>query len=136
MKFSKFACCVAILFAASTCFAQMYTITDLGPSSSPTGINLAGQVVGNRNGQTFLRTKSGGFKNLGILSGGTFSHAYAINDFGVVTGIADGPFTVVAPPESGLGNQECSNLPQPFVWTQNEGMKGLGTIIETLPRHR
>lgn len=111
----------------------MYTLTDLGASSSPTAINLVGQVVGNLNGQSFLWTKSTGLQNLGILSGGTFSHAYAINDFGTVTGIADGPFTVIAPPLVGLEDQQCSNLPQPFIWTQSDGMTGLGTIIETLP---
>lgn len=47
---SRFASCFAILFSACTCFAQMYTVTDLGTFggaiSSAAGINDAGQVVG------------------------------------------------------------------------------------------
>lgn len=132
MQFNRFSWCLVLLLAASTCFAQMYTVTDLGASSSPTGINLVGQVVGNLNGHAFLWTNSTGFQDLGTLAGGTFSHAYAINDLGAVTGIADGPFTVVSS-FFGYPNQECSNLPQPFVWTPSDGMQGLGTIIQTLP---
>jgi probable HAF family extracellular repeat protein len=51
MKLKKLAWCF-VLFAASTCFAQMYTVTDLGKlhigdvGSVATGINESGQVVG------------------------------------------------------------------------------------------
>ena len=45
------ACCSWVLVAASTCVAQMYTVTDLGTlggtTSSATAINNSGQVVGN-----------------------------------------------------------------------------------------
>jgi uncharacterized membrane protein len=41
---------LVLLFAASTCFAQMYTVTDLGvgtgSSSEAVGINSSGQVAG------------------------------------------------------------------------------------------
>ena len=112
--------------------AQVYKVTDLGPLA-PTAINNWGQVAGNLNGHAFIWTQWGSL-DLGTLAGGTFSHAAAINDLGSVTGTADGPFTVISPfPFPGYGNQECSNLPQPFVWTPRHGMHGLGTIIQTLP---
>ena len=42
-------CCLGLLFAASTCFAQMYTVTDLGTPDTDSyrlkGINDSGQVV-------------------------------------------------------------------------------------------
>ena len=53
MKFNKLSWCLGLLLTASTCFAQMYTVTDLGTlhlgdnaSSEATGIDDAGQVVG------------------------------------------------------------------------------------------
>ena len=53
MKFNKLSWCLGLLFAASTCLAQMYTVTDLGTVQSgdnawsiATGINESGQVVG------------------------------------------------------------------------------------------
>jgi len=50
MRSSKLALCLGLVFAASTCFAQMYTVTDLGTLggsfSGAFGINASGQVVG------------------------------------------------------------------------------------------
>ena len=53
MKFNKLSWCLGLLFVASTCLAQMYTVTDLGTVdtgdnafSIATGINESGQVVG------------------------------------------------------------------------------------------
>jgi probable HAF family extracellular repeat protein len=53
MKLNKLSWCLGLLFAASTCLAQMYTVTDLGTVQSgdnawsiATGINESGQVVG------------------------------------------------------------------------------------------
>ena len=53
MKFNKLSWCLGLLFAASTCLAQMYTVTDLGTlhigdnaSSTAREINESGQVVG------------------------------------------------------------------------------------------
>jgi probable HAF family extracellular repeat protein len=54
MKFNKLSLCLGLLFAASTCFAQIYTVTDLVTPTTKvcldgfaaTGINASGQVVG------------------------------------------------------------------------------------------
>jgi uncharacterized membrane protein len=111
--------------------AQTYTVTDLGPLA-PTAINVWGQVVGDYNQNAYMWTLFGGRKDLGILSGGTFSHAAAINDLGVVTGIADGPFTIISPPQfvaDGFPNVYCPDLTQPFLWTPAKGMQGLGTVV-------
>jgi hypothetical protein len=70
--------------------AQVYTVTDLGPLA-PTGINTWGQVIGNYNGHAYIWTKTRGMHDLGILPGGTFSRAAAINDSGMVLGTADEP---------------------------------------------
>jgi probable HAF family extracellular repeat protein len=129
MKLKKSAWYLA-LFAASTCFAQMYTVTDLGPLS-PTGINTWGQVVGNYNNHAFMWTRTGGTKDLGIPPGGTFSAAAAINDLGGVTGTADGPGTLISQfPE--FPNVQCSDLTQPFIWTPRTGMQALG-VPKNLP---
>jgi uncharacterized membrane protein len=117
----RFLFALLLLFFATFANAQVYRITDLA-SLSPTAINVWGQVVGNINGQAFIWTQLGGLKGLGILDGGTFSNAADINTLGVVTGTADGPGTVV-------GYGDCSDLTQPFVWTQRNGMQGLGSIV-------
>jgi probable HAF family extracellular repeat protein len=108
--------------------AQVYTITDLG-ALSPTAINFWGQVVGNINGQAYIWTQFTSSKGLGTLTGGTSSYAASINDLGVVTGTADGPFTVMSPDPSEFPNLECDDLTQPFVWTPRKGMEGLGVVV-------
>jgi probable HAF family extracellular repeat protein len=115
-------CALLILLVATLANAQIYTITDLGPLS-PTAINLWGQVVGNYNGHAFMWTKTLGMQHLGIISGGTFSTAAAINDLGAVTGTADGPGTIITVYPNGY---YCDDLVQPFVWTRRNGMQGLG----------
>lgn len=106
--------------------AQDYKVTDLGPLA-PTGINSWGQVVGNHNGHAFIWTIGQGRRNLGLLGGGTFSSAAAINDLGAVVGTADGVGTIISRDPS-LPNQQCSELTQPFVWTKRDGMRGLGAV--------
>jgi len=106
--------------------AQVYTVTDLGPLS-PTAINSWAQVVGNYNGHAFIWTKKHGMRDLGVLAGGTFSGATAISDFGAVTGTADGPGTVTSNIPY-YPSQNCSDLTQPFIWTQRNGMQGLGSV--------
>jgi len=108
--------------------AQKYTITDLG-SLAPTGINNLAQVVGNYNNQAYIWS-FGQMNSLGILSGGTFSSAAAINDLGTIAGTADGAGTVVSLDQSFSQNQQCPDLVQPFTWTPTNGMHGLGTFAD------
>lgn len=105
---------------------QVYTVTDLGPLV-PTAINTWGQVAGNRNGHAFIWTKASGMRDLGTLAGGTFSRAVAINDLGLVAGVADGPGKVVSH-NPDYPTIACNNLTQPFLWTRRRGMRGLGAI--------
>jgi probable HAF family extracellular repeat protein len=115
-----------VLLLVTAASAQVYTVTDLG-KLSPTAINTWGQVAGNRNGQAYIWT-FGRSRPLGRLPGGTFSWAAAINDFGVVTGTADGQGTVAPNTYWGYSGPgvPCSDLIQPFVW--KEQMQGLGTV--------
>jgi hypothetical protein len=106
--------------------AQVYKVTDLGPLA-PTGLNSWGQVVGNLNGHAFIWTTGHGRRSLGLLNGGTSSSAPAINDLGAVVGTADGIGTIISLDPS-LPNQQCSDLTQPFIWTQRGGMRGLGSV--------
>ena len=106
--------------------AQVYTIRDLGPLT-PTAINSWAQVVGNYNNHAYMWTRKGGMQDLGILQGGTFSGATGINDLGAVTGTADGPGTVISN-DPNFSNEDCGDLIQPFIWTQRNGMQGLGSV--------
>lgn len=120
---------IVISLVPAVARAQAYTVTDLGPLA-PTAINTWAQVVGNYNQKAYLWTRSGGMKNLGVLAGGTSSHAAAINDLGAVTGTADGPFTIISPyADFGFPNVDCTDLTQPFLWTPTGGMRGLGTVV-------
>jgi probable HAF family extracellular repeat protein len=101
MKFSKLAWFLGLLVAAIPCFAQMYTVTDLGTLggslSAAYGINGSGQVVGysSKAGDTTFhafRTAPNSPINpaaddLGTL-GGSSSSAYGINDSGQVVGVS------------------------------------------------
>jgi probable HAF family extracellular repeat protein len=101
--------------------AQVYTVTDLGPLV-PRAINTWGQVVGEVNNKAAIWTSFGGRKSLGLLEGGTFSNATAINDLGVVVGNANAPATLTGED----GSESCAELGQPFIWTSVTGMQGLG----------
>jgi probable HAF family extracellular repeat protein len=116
-----------VLLLANIASAQLYTITDLG-QLSPTAINTSGQVVGNYNNRAYIWPAFGPMRSLGTLPGGTFSWAAAINDFGVVTGTADGQGTVFPSDHWGYSGPsvQCADLIQPFVWKQH--MQGLGTL--------
>lgn len=121
--------CLLVLLLLNFCLtpilicAQAYTVTDLG-ALTPNAINDLGQIAGDLNGNAFLWSRSNGNRNLGTLPGGTHSSAAAINDFGVVAGTADGNGIV----RSSLGNKQCSDLTQPFVWQGTSGIKGLGGL--------
>src|SRR5215471_8990036 len=105
MRFSKFACCFAILFSACTCFAQMYTMTDLGtlnvpgfyPWAYPQSLNNSGQVVGyiiQSDPYHAFRTAPNipinlATDNLGsVLGSGWNTSAVSINNSGQVVGSA------------------------------------------------
>jgi probable HAF family extracellular repeat protein len=112
-----------VLLLTTAVSAQVYTITDLG-QLSPTAINTLGQVAGNYDGQANIWS-FGKRIALGHLPGGTYSSAAAINDLGDVAGTADGPGQIVS--IDGGSPIECSDLTQPFVWTPQKKMLGLGT---------
>lgn len=108
-----------VFLLAQLAGAQRYNITDLGPIE-PVSINIWGQVAGNLNNHAYVWTKLEGFRDLGLLPGGTFSRATQINDLAAVAGTADGPATVV---DAGSQTATCSNLIQPFIWTFRKGLK-------------
>ena len=107
-----------------------YTVTDLGtlggPSSSATGINANGQVIGyaqNAAGyeHAFLWSSSGGMQDLGTLGGSGFegsqglmegSQALGINNSGQVVGWA----------------ANSSEWAHAFLWTSGGGMQDIGTL--------
>jgi probable HAF family extracellular repeat protein len=123
---ATFSTALLLCLISTLAHSQVYAVTDLG-SLSPTSINGWAQVVGNFNDHAFIWDRRNGTRDLGTLPGGAFSSAVEINDFGVVTGTADGVGTVInLDPLS--SNIECSDLIQPFFWTQKSGMQGLGSF--------
>ena len=124
MKHKTLLIAIAFLFTTRSPIAraQAYSIADLG-SLSPTGINTWGQVVGTHNGHAVMWTRTRGTRDLGILQGGTFSSAKAINDLGVVAGVTDGPGIITWPDGT---TENCKDLVQPFLWRRATGMRGLG----------
>jgi len=101
--------CLASVASAAT------TITDLGLSTQPTGINASGQVVGSYtvggSVNAFLYTPGSGMTNLGTLPGGSASYAYGINASGQVVGWS---YTNVAE--------------DAFLYTPGSGMTDLGNL--------
>jgi probable HAF family extracellular repeat protein len=115
---------VTIVLLCAAAQAQTYTVTDLGTlrhgSARVHGINAAGQAVGGsghphgEDTHAFLWQKQGGMRDLGILAGGDFSSAFAINDSGLVVGTSNTATKVHA-----------------FMWTVASGMRDLGTLAGT-----
>jgi probable HAF family extracellular repeat protein len=119
---------VFVFLFASEAGAQVYTITDLG-AFSPTAINTWGQVVGNLSGHAYIWTRYYPMLDLGTLPGGTSSSAAAINDNGMVAGMADGVDVVKGLVGTLDGTTKtCTDVLQAFVWTREKGMQGLGTV--------
>jgi hypothetical protein len=115
------------LVFAQAALAQGFKVTDLGPLI-PVGVNIDGEVAGNVNGAAAVWTQALGTKELGTLQGGTFSHAVAINDMGVVAGTADGPALMDF---GNLGTQECPDVQQPFTWSSSKGFQTAPAIAST-----
>jgi probable HAF family extracellular repeat protein len=85
--------------------------TDLGMGTYALAINDNSQVAGAANGHAQLYTKAT-HTDLGTLTGGSWSAAYAINNQGFVAGTSD----------------TASGQFRGFVWTSVSGMTGLGTF--------
>jgi len=117
----------ALVFAlAQNAEAQNYRITDLGPLD-PVAINLWGEVAGNLNNDAYIWTKWEGLHNLGLLPGGTFARAAAINDLGEIAGSADGSATVVSGADA-TESYQCTGQIQPFFWSPRKGLITAPTI--------
>jgi probable HAF family extracellular repeat protein len=99
MKLNKLASCLVLLLAASSCLAQMYTVTDIGfvyhaGTEDRIGINASGQVASYGAGgiyHAFRTAPNSPFNpatdDLGTL-GGCCSLGYGINNSGQVVGIS------------------------------------------------
>ena len=129
-----------LLFAASPCFAQMYTVTDLGTLggdiSVAYGINASGQVVGwsltggDPSAQLTHAFRTAPNKpidpatdDLGTLGGFyPFSVAYGINDSGDVVG---GSYTSANTPDSCCIQHAFRTAPNKPI---NPATDGLGTL--------
>lgn len=100
---------------------QSYTLTDMGtlrPGSARVhDINSQGQVVGasghphGSDTHAFLWTAKGGMRDLGILPGGDYSVALAINDAGQV-----------------VGTSNSQNGMHGFLWTRANGLTQLPSL--------
>lgn len=114
-----------LLVFSSFAAAQSYKVIDLG-QLIPTGINIEGEVTGNIGGYAQVWTTSGGTRALGVLPGGTFTHAVAINDLGMVAGTGNGVGTIS---DEANGPTTCDDLTQPFLWTPSQGF----TTAQSIP---
>jgi probable HAF family extracellular repeat protein len=83
----------AVVFAAWAPAATPYYVTDLGALYNARGINDGGQVAGTGAGidnhSHAFRYGNGTAADLGVLSGGSNSYAYAISNNGTVTGYSE-----------------------------------------------
>lgn len=116
-----------LLIALSVCgvgYSQSYIGTDLGTlrhgSARIHAINASGQAVGDSglphggDAHAFLWQKQGGLRDLGVLPGGDYSSAFAINSAGEVAGTSNTGTTMHA-----------------FRWTAATGLTDLGTLAGT-----
>jgi probable HAF family extracellular repeat protein len=143
MRITKLACCLGIVFAASTCFAQMYTVTDLIPNPEPPecmanyavdGINASGQVVvNNMAGHYWLcgyRTAPNSRINPATDSIG--GDGYGINAAGQVVGwygleaFRTAPNSPINPATDLLGNLSYGGFPN---WSAAYGINDSGQAV-------
>jgi probable HAF family extracellular repeat protein len=98
-------------YTNSPCFFYSGGVTTTLACAYVTGINNSAQVVGSGfNAHGVLWTPTGGFIDLGVLSGSSTSVASGINKNGQV-----------------VGTSSCSGA---FIWTQTSGMISLNALIE------
>jgi probable HAF family extracellular repeat protein len=110
-----------IYFLACGARAQNYVAIDLGTlkngSARIHGVNASGQAVGasgyphGAETHAFFWQQQGGIRDLGILPGGDYSSAFAINDSGVVAGTSNTATSTHA-----------------FTWTPAQGLRDIGTL--------
>lgn len=149
--------CVALMFAASICFAQMYTVTDLGTlggrSSEAFGINNYGQVVGyawitgDAAWHAFRTAPNSPINpttdDLGSLGGG-LSLAYGINNSGQVVGYSftstgeqhafrTGPYDPSGPIPMNAATDDLGTLGGPFSWAYGINDSGQVVGISMIP---
>jgi probable HAF family extracellular repeat protein len=113
-----------MVMASLALSAQTYSVTDLGvlrPGSARIhNINASAQAVGGSGHphgsetHAFLWQKKTGMVDLGMLSGGDYSVAYALNDSGTVVGVSNTATSMHA-----------------FQWTPASGLHDLGTLHGT-----
>jgi probable HAF family extracellular repeat protein len=114
----------SIVMASLALSAQTYSVTDLGvlrPGSARIhGINAGGQAVGGSGHShgamthAFIWQKKTGIVDLGTLSGGDYSVAFALNDSGNVVGVSNTATSMHA-----------------FQWTPASGLQDIGTLPGT-----
>lgn len=112
---------VMVCFFACGAGAQTYTAIDLGTlragSARVHGVNESGQAVGasghphGAETHAFFWEPRGGIRDLGMLPGGDYSSAFAINDSGIV-----------------VGTSNTSTSMHAFSWTPSQGLRDLGTL--------
>ncbi len=110
-----------VCFLSGAMLAQSYIVTDLGTlragSARIHGVNESGQAVGasghphGADTHAFFWQKQGGIRDVGMLPGGDYSSAFAINDSGIV-----------------VGTSNTSTSMHAFSWTLAQGLQDLGTL--------
>ena len=115
---------------AAIIWTQSAGLVNLGINAScgatAFGINDSAEVVGwfNNSGSCtftshgFSWTESGGFKDLGVLSGGQYSFAYGINSLGQTVGTGD----------------SSTSAPVALLWTADGKVHNLNTLISSKTR--
>lgn len=123
LKF-KLGLLVMSLSMCGVVYSQTYIGKDLGTlrhgSARIHAINASGQAVGDSglphggDAHAFFWQKQGGMRDLGVLSGGDYSSAFAINSAGQVAGTSNTGTTMHG-----------------FSWTASTGLADLGTLAGT-----
>src|SRR5216683_4989013 len=121
LKVGKITVVLALVLAWETASAQSYTVTEIPPlvggSIIVHKVNFGGQFVGGSgtsdggNTRAFVSTGGAGLQVVGMLPGGDYSEAFAVNHAGDVAGRANAATTVHA-----------------FLWTRSSATQDLGAL--------